>query len=431
MKELIKKILFNKVENRYFNYIRIFIAFLTIKYTLHELSLQEPEAIKTQDYLYYQNFAWAIKLLGEDSVWIFFSKIIFAASLLAGFFIRESLFLIFVFTTYLFLNHPLDWLNHEYLLCIVYFLLLFTPLEKAKKDPEGFSYSWSLNAIKLMMLIVYFYGGLSKITYDWFNGYPIYLWLDNSMRLFSYLEPIVDKKTLAILLSYSSFFLDLFAPVFLFIKKTKKIFISFLIVFHLLNGEMFMIGSFPYMAIFLTCLFLIESKESSDSPSISVVDKAKFYVLGLFFLIQIIIPMKRFLYSYDTLWTGESRRFGWRMMSSQHICHITFYARDKKTGETSEYRLDSLSLESKSDICNYPNHIIQTARMIKGQAFVQGREVSVHARAYASLNGRKAQELVDPNVDLSEQEEKMFGSFSWIYPLKVKLENQEIRQKKN
>jgi hypothetical protein len=30
--------------------------------------------------------------------------------------------------------------------------------------------------------------------------------------------------------------------------------------------------------IFLTCLFLIESKESSDSQSISVVDKAKFYV---------------------------------------------------------------------------------------------------------------------------------------------------------
>ncbi len=44
-------------------------------------------------------------------------------------------------------------------------------------------------------------------------------------------------------------------------------------------------------------------------------------------------------------------------------------------------------------------------------------DVSVYVDAWASLNGRPRQRLIDPNVDLAREEEG-WGHKRWIVPLK-------------
>ena len=147
-------------------------------------------------------------------------------------------------------------------------------------------------------------------------------------------------------------------------------------------------------------------------------------MIGIFFAIQAVIPLKRYLYPYDSLWTGESSRFSWRMIGSDKVGEITFFSRDKKTNEMKIHKI--YENETPGDFLSFPNHIIQRAKVIKAiEFFKYGRDVSVHAEAYLSYNGRKAQEFIDPAIDLSEKEIQVFGRFDWILPLKVKLTEQK------
>lgn len=63
-----------------------------------------------------------------------------------------------------------------------------------------------------------------------------------------------------------------------------------------------------------------------------------------------------------------------------------------------------------------PDLILQLAQRIARDFEAEGKgPVEVHADARASLNGRPAELLVDPEVDLARQEEGLARK-SWILP---------------
>ena len=60
-----------------------------------------------------------------------------------------------------------------------------------------------------------------------------------------------------------------------------------------------------------------------------------------------------------------------------------------------------------------PFMVRDLARHIAGDMRARhGRDVEVHADAFASLNGRPAQRLIDPHVDLSR-----ISTRDWLVPL--------------
>jgi hypothetical protein len=66
--------------------------------------------------------------------------------------------------------------------------------------------------------------------------------------------------------------------------------------------------------------------------------------------------------------------------------------------------------------------MVQFAHYLEKLARAEGRgDVEVRAQVVASLNGRPAQNLVDPGVDLTEVSRPWFGHADWILPLEAPL----------
>lgn len=424
---IINSVINSRVKNIFLNYFRILFGFILFKATVSEITVGFYGRLAKATDLYYPGFSWAIKLFGGEFLWLYLLKLVLSLIVVAGFFTNAALLGLLILWTYLFLNDPVGWLNHQYLIILSLSLTLFFPFKEAKRNPESYSRSWTINSLKILMGIVYFYGGLSKMSYDWINGYPLYLWIEkkNVLPVMKEIFSLIDPKVLAISCAWGSMILDFFAPVFLNIKRTRIYWLFLLIIFHILNEAQFKIGIFPTFSIAMSCLYLIPIEKSI----VEKMSMKEFFhrpidlFLIIFFLIQALVPLKRFIYPYDSIWTGESARFGWRMLASDKVGTISFFTKNKKTGETR--RLELKEGESPSDFIFYPNHIIQRARTIKLMALLDGQDVSVHAEAYLSYNGRKAQQFIDPFVDLSEQDLKIIGRFDWIKPLVVPLSRQK------
>ena len=56
-------------------------------------------------------------------------------------------------------------------------------------------------------------------------------------------------------------------------------------------------------------------------------------MLGIFFLIQVLLPFRYLLYPGELFWTEEGYRFSWRVMLMEKAGHATFYVHDPETGQ--------------------------------------------------------------------------------------------------
>ena len=102
-----------------------------------------------------------------------------------------------------------------------------------------------------------------------------------------------------------------------------------------------------------------------------------------------------------------------------------FFVRNKQTGEVLEIDPDRYIEDWQEDAMDgNPGMIWQLARHIKSEHTKMGIDVEVKVKARASLNGRKYQNLIDPNVDLATAKRSYFGHSEWILPLTIPLEDQ-------
>ena len=72
-----------------------------------------------------------------------------------------------------------------------------------------------------------------------------------------------------------------------------------------------------------------------------------------------------------------------------------------------------------------PDMIFNFSHYLADELRKQGYEqIEIHAEVWASLNGRKLQLLVDPNVNLAAQQRSLMPA-KWILPLTEPLPNRE------
>jgi len=97
---------------------------------------------------------------------------------------------------------------------------------------------------------------------------------------------------------------------------------------------------------------------------------------------------------------------------------IQFFVHDPKTGQSGVFDPTSeLSDRQILKMSKRPDMIIQYAHHVSDLLKQQGfEEVEVRVVSIVSLNGREPQYLVDPQVNLVEQEQTIFPK-SWIIPL--------------
>ena len=417
----------------------------------------------------YYGFDWLKPLPGDGMYYLFLVIGILSIFIMVGFKYRISTILFFFAFTYMFLIDQTRYLNHFYLISLVSFVLIFIPAHKAfsidswwnKKLRTDFVPAWSLWLLRFQISIPYFFGGIAKINEDWLNGKPLDMWLPRLAPKFPILGELFTETWFVYFFSYSALLMDLLAVPFLLWKRSRIFVFGLLTTFHILNSQLFPLGIFPWFMIFATLMFFDPSwpriiinkfkiTEESQAkirknlqpenpkkarralrqaktvvkklePKITSLTKNQKIVLSLFLIFiifQIVMPLRHFAYPGNVSWTEEGQNFSWHMMLDDKINDVEYFAFSPKSGET--WRInpsDFLTDKQLYEMSGLPDMILQYGHFLAEIYRENGYDdIEIRVDVFSSLNGRDAQRLIDPHVNLAEQPVTILPK-SWIVPL--------------
>ena len=115
-----------------------------------------------------------------------------------GLFYRVSSLVVFLIWCYLFFTDQGHNNNHYYLIAMLLFSLIFVNANqwggvKSMRQKPVYIPQWNYLMFKLLVFIVYFYGGLAKLNWDWLNGYPLKYWLTGREDLGGFIQSVLEK----------------------------------------------------------------------------------------------------------------------------------------------------------------------------------------------------------------------------------------------
>jgi len=272
------------------------------------------------------------------------------------------------------------------------------------------------------------------------NSYAIYFWrhyktVENYGFLFN---RFIHEPWFQYIIAYGGIFFDLMIVPFLLIRKTRRVAVITMINFHLFNFYIVRVGIFAWFMLAMTLIMLpphwprylisklkgIEFKkennlnENSQDYASNKNKKIVLLLLGIFVIIQLLIPLRRYLYPGNPQWTENGLTFSWAMRSSnkRHKLHfyIIDYGRLKKVAvqHTELFTIDQFNL-----IATDPDKIQQAAQYV-AYRYMQKHptdRIAVKVNSYLGLNGRKKQRFIDPEFNLLS-EPRSFGTKSWVLP---------------
>jgi hypothetical protein len=110
-------------------------------------------------------------------------------------------------------------------------------------------------------------------------------------------------------------------------------------------------------------------------------------------------------------------RFSWRVVVREKVGVVTYLVDNPASGRRTEVSPRRyLDARQERELATQPDLILQLAHRIRDDYAAQwGSPVRVRARAFASLNGRPAALLVDPEADLARIDDGL-GRADWILP---------------
>ncbi len=143
----------------------------------------------------------------------------------------------------------------------------------------------------------------------------------------------------------------------------------------------------------------------------------KYMILLVFFGIQLLWPWRYLAYPGELFWTEEGYRFSWRVMLMEKSGYAQFKIVDAKTG--SYFYVDNtdfLTPFQEKQMAFQPDFMLEYAHFLKDHFKKDGhKNIQVFVESYVSLNGRLSTPMVDPQVDLAQQQES-WEHKQWIIP---------------
>ena len=401
----------------------------------------------------YYGFDW-VKPLGEYTYFLFIICFISSLFITIGFKYRISILMFFLSFTYIELMDKTTYLNHYYFISILSFLMCFLPLNSnfsldnfTKKKIYKEVPVWTIDSIKLLLCIVYFYAGLAKLNSDWlFNAMPLNIWLPSKFDLPLIGQNLMQYEWVHYFMSWGGMFYDLLIP-FLLLYKPTRIFAFILVVFfHAFTKVLFPIGMFPYIMIVGALIFfdykvhlkilnqikkiISKFKKSSETFQIKIENKLRItneklilISISIFFIFQILVPFRYVLYPGELFWNEQGYRFSWRVMLKETVGYTTFKIVDKKNGKYFYVNNDDyLTPFQEKQMSFQPDFILEYANYLGDLYKSEGHQnVQVFAESFVALNGRRSQRFIDKDFNLYGVKES-FKNKEWILPL-----NDEIK----
>jgi hypothetical protein len=415
--------------------------------------LVEPLFVEPSFHFKYWGFEWVEPLPGAGMHWLFAALVALALSMALGLVFRLSAALFALGLTYIQLIDVSTYLNHYYLASLLAFLLSVSPAAR----------TWSLDAwlaarrgervepqvarawhvlFRAQIGLVYFFAGIAKAQPDWLiHGQPLRIWLGANTEL-PVLGALFMLPGAAVVMSWCGFLFDTTIVGFLLWGRTRPFAYAVVILFHTVTRTLFPIGMFPVIMVLSALVFFspgwprrlgttlrslatrlrvrpavvaapgpegVSRPETALGPEAArpfpLDRRAKLGLAigGAYCLIQLLMPLRTFVYGGNVLWHEQGMRFSWRVMVRAKGGSTTFVVRRTDTGAVAYVNpREILTSLQEAEMSGQPDLILQVARHLEERLRERGfGPVEVFADSRVSLNGRRAVRFIDPAVDLS------------------------------
>jgi hypothetical protein len=400
----------------------------------------------------YYGFSWVKPWPGSGMYIHFFVLGLAAACVMVGFFYRIAAPVLFLAFTYFFLLDQTRYLNHFYLVCLISFLMCFLPAERAfsvdallrRKIRSDVVPGWTLWLLRAQIGIPYFFGGIAKMNSDWIHGgEPMRSWLRPFTRVPGG-GPIFTSDWVVYGFVIGGLLVDLLVVPLLLWRRTRLFGFVAAILFNLINSVIFDIGIFPWLMLGALLIyfppdlmrrfaraFMSPGEEfvdappvtaSSSCPALSTLQKVVVGLLAGYLVVQIILPLRHYLYPGDVSWTEEGHNFSWHMKLRTKTGEAVFTVTHPESGQTWTIKpQDYLESHQVVKVITKPDLIVHFGHFLAEEKRRAGYDnVEVRAHVMVSLNGRPPQLLIDPSVDLAKEEVSLLPA-RWIVPLTTPL----------
>ncbi len=395
--------------------------------------------VEPKVFFHYWGFGWVRAWSATGMQLHFVLLALLGLCVAGGVFYRVTAPLAFVAFTYVELIDVSGYLNHYYLLSLLLLLAAFMPLHRAGSfdawragSLRGARYlpAWCTHLLRFQLATVYFYAGLAKVNADWLlHGQPLSIWLSSRADM-PIVGPLLAHHETAMVMSWAGCIYDLTIWIWLSWARTRAVAYALVLGFHTAVGLLFNIGMFPFIMSLSALIFFPPTwpraiwrgrrgEEAPSSPSLPQGTMKRRIALGLgafYVAAQVLFPLRHFLYPGDVLWNEQGMRWSWKVLLREKNGAITYRVRRGDGSLVQVSPRQFLTDVQEREMSGQPDLILQLAhRIADQQRGLTGAPVSVYVDAFASLNGRPAQRLVDPTVDLCTVSDGLAPA-SWILP---------------
>jgi hypothetical protein len=397
----------------------------------------------------YYGFEW-IQPLGNYTYILFMICGLASIFIAIGYKYRVAIIVFFLSFTYIELMDKTTYLNHYYFISILSFLLIFLPAHRTfsvdaflQKRSYEFVPRWTVDAIKLLLSIVYIHAGLAKLNSEWlFRAMPLKIWLPSKYDFPLIGSTLMQQEWFYFAMSWSGALYDLSIPFLLYFKKTRYIAFLLVVFFHVLTGYMFAIGMFPYIMIVAALIFFdanfhikminfIKKYIVRSTSEVKTHYKFEFserkkkicaVILIPFFVLQFLLPWRYLLYPDELFWTEEGYKYSWRVLLTEKTGYASFKIVDAKTKKYFYVNnTDFLTPFQEKEMSCRPNYILEYAHYLGDHFKSQGHQnIQVYVESFVALNGRMSTTFINPKVDLYQQKES-FKHNDWIVPFSSEI----------
>jgi hypothetical protein len=257
------------------------------------------------------------------------------------------------------------------------------------------------------------------------HAQPLNIWLTARSEL-PILGGLFEFWWVALAMSWSGFLFDSTIWMFLLWRRTRIFAFLVVVCFHVTTGLLFNIGLFPWIMILAVTIMFTPSwpecmLRRGTSPShhkteeTSALKAWAVVCLSVYLLVQVLMPMRHWVYPGHVLWNEQGMRWSWRVMVREKNGAVTYRVRWQGRARDLEVPVTRYLTDHQArEMSGQPDMILPLGQHI-GHMMAQevGMPVQVYVDALVSLNGRAPAALIDPTVDLMQIQDGV-SQASWI-----------------
>ncbi|RLJ65578.1 vitamin K-dependent gamma-carboxylase-like protein [Lacinutrix venerupis] len=436
---MINKFLFKHIDNSALVVFRIIFGLLCFLESVGAIftgwikrTLIEPEFTFT-----FIGFEWLQPLPGN---WMYVYYAVmggFGILIMLGYRYRISAFMFFIMWCGVYFMQKTSYNNHYYLLVLLSGIMVILPAHKyasldVKRHPKLKSISmpaWCKWIFVIQLLILYTYASKAKLYPDWLDLTMPTLLMKGKIN-YPIIGEFLQNSAMPYLVGYGGILFDGLIIPLLLIKATRKYAFFASIFFHLFNSIVFQVGVFPYLSLAFSLFFFnpetiknifLKRKEYYNKAEVIIPNyKPVLLTLGsIYFIIQIILPIRHHFIQDNVLWTEEGHRLSWRMMLRSKSGQTNYRVVNIKTKKSSIVNMSEFLTKKQTRLASSkPDIIWQFSRHLKNVYKEKGEDIQVFVDAKVSVNGRPYKRLIDPKVDIANAKWNYFTHNNWILPSK-------------